>query len=162
MRGVIYGLSEDILSTIGYCSECGTCEHYACPFDLSPRRIIAELKQTLTERGMKFGKGDLGEESPWRDGREVPLPRLLARTGLDGFYKTAMFREMDWKPEYVRFPLKQWIGVPCTPVVSIGDRVSRGDVIGEVEPDKLGVCLSSSVDGVVESVDENQIVIRVG
>ena len=54
-------------------------------------------------------------------------------------------------PPVVEIPLSQHIGVPCTPTVSAGDRVLRGQLIGEV-PAGLGCPVHSSVSGTVKEI----------
>lgn len=54
-------------------------------------------------------------------------------------------------PPVVEIPLSQHIGVPCTPTVSVGDRVLRGQLIGEV-PAGLGCPVHSSVSGMVKAI----------
>ena len=54
-------------------------------------------------------------------------------------------------PPVVEIPLSQHIGVPCTPTVSVGDRVLRGQLIGEV-PAGLGCPVHSSVSGTVQAI----------
>ena len=60
--------------------------------------------------------------------------------------------------ELYLFPLRQHIGKPCTPTVSVGDRVLRGQCIGE--PDGLGAKIHSSVTGKVTKVMEDFIEIE--
>lgn len=54
--------------------------------------------------------------------------------------------------------LKQHVGAPCKPIVSVGDEVKKGQLVAE--PQGLGANIHSSVYGVVESVDDMQIVIK--
>ncbi len=54
-------------------------------------------------------------------------------------------------PDYVVIPMKQHIGAPCTPLVSVGDVVKRGQKIGDGE----GLCVPvhASVSGTVTAVE---------
>ncbi len=54
-------------------------------------------------------------------------------------------------PDYVVIPMQQHIGTPCTPLVSVGDRVCRGQKIGDGE----GLCapVHASVSGEVTAVE---------
>ncbi len=54
-------------------------------------------------------------------------------------------------PSVVEIPLSQHIGVPCTPTVSPGDRVLRGQLIGDVTAG-LGCPVHSSVSGTVKAI----------
>lgn len=55
------------------------------------------------------------------------------------------------------FPLKQNIGSPAVPAVTMGDIVKRGQVIATVSPDKLGVNVYTSVTGRVTAVTTDDI-----
>ena len=55
-------------------------------------------------------------------------------------------------PAKISVPLSQHIGAPCTPIVKIGDTVTRGQMIGNVE-NALGCPVHSSVSGKVISID---------
>lgn len=54
--------------------------------------------------------------------------------------------------------LRQHIGVPCTPVLSVGEHVVRGQLIAV--PDGLGVNIHASVSGVIEEMTASEIIIR--
>ena len=54
-------------------------------------------------------------------------------------------------PEYVYIPMSQHIGAHCTPTVAVGDRVDRGQVIGEIQAG-LGCPVHASVSGVVKEI----------
>ena len=55
-------------------------------------------------------------------------------------------------------PLKESVGVPVTPIVSVGDHVKRGQLIGK--PDGLGANLHASVYGTVTEINDKAIVIE--
>ena len=54
-------------------------------------------------------------------------------------------------PQQVVIPMQQHIGAPCTPLVQVGDRVLRGQKIGDGE----GLCVPvhSSVSGTVAAIE---------
>ena len=54
-------------------------------------------------------------------------------------------------PEEIFIPMSQHIGEHCTPIVKAGDRVLRGQIIGEIE-NGLGCPVHSSVSGVVKEI----------
>ena len=56
-------------------------------------------------------------------------------------------------PAKVTIPMLQHIGAPCTPLVKPGDKVDRGQKIGDVESG-LGCPVHSSVSGKVELIKE--------
>ena len=57
------------------------------------------------------------------------------------------------EPEYISIPLTQHVGVMCRPVVSVGDRVFRGQLVGEI-PGGLGCPVHSGISGVVKKIEE--------
>lgn len=61
---------------------------------------------------------------------------------------------------YFQFPLKQHIGAKAAPTIVKGDKVVRGQLLASKGENVLGANLYSSVSGVVEEVDEEQIVVR--
>lgn len=164
MRTAAYSAAPpfDGITTAFLCSECGLCWHYACPMGLSPARVNQNLKRQLSAGNMKnpHRRGALSP-SPWRDGRRVPTDRLISRLGLDSFEGHAPFVQPGLSPNQVSIPLKQHAGASAVAVVKPGDRVKRGDVIGEIPAGALGARVHASIDGVVESVG-NRIQIRAG
>jgi Na+-translocating ferredoxin:NAD+ oxidoreductase RnfC subunit len=61
----------------------------------------------------------------------------------------------------VSIPLKQHLGAPARAVVKPGDRVKRGDLLGEIPDQALGARIHASLAGRVVSVD-GQVVIQRG
>jgi Na+-translocating ferredoxin:NAD+ oxidoreductase RnfC subunit len=59
----------------------------------------------------------------------------------------------------VHVPLQQHLGQPAEPVVKTGDRVKKGDLLGEIPAGALGARVHASIDGIVESVGD-QVVIK--
>lgn len=58
----------------------------------------------------------------------------------------------------IQLLLRQHVGAPCTPVVRAGETVKRGSLVAV--PSGLGAQIFSSVDGTVEEILEDRIVIR--
>ena len=56
-------------------------------------------------------------------------------------------------------PLNQHLGAPSQPVVKIGDRVQRGDLIARIPEGKLGANVHASISGRVEAVTGEHVVI---
>ena len=142
------------------CSECGLCEKFACPMGVSPREINAQIKKVLMGNRVAWEAGDKEyRANPFRENRAVPTRRLIQRLGLTKY---------DGHPEYagehstslVRIPLRQHIGAPSTCVVSVGDRVSRGDLLGEVPEGAMAARVHSSIGGVVESIADGIVTIK--
>ncbi|NLB60833.1 MAG: electron transport complex subunit RsxC, partial [Clostridiales bacterium] len=62
----------------------------------------------------------------------------------------------EFEPSSVIIPMSMQMGPPCIPCVAKGDRVLKGQLIGEPQG-FLGVPIHSSVSGTVLSVEEHQL-----
>lgn len=58
-----------------------------------------------------------------------------------------------------RFPLKQHIGAPAAPTIVKDDKIVRGQLIASKGENELGANIHSSVTGVVEEINDNEIII---
>ena len=52
------------------------------------------------------------------------------------------------------------IGAPSEPVVAVGNRVKRGDLIARIPEGKMGANIHASVDGTILAVDGQSITIQ--
>lgn len=143
-----------VLSKAFLCSECGACEVYGCTMGLSPRRVNAELKRQFAGAGIK-NPHNAKPESPHsgREFRRIPTKRLLYRLGLDKYEHKAPLSQETVTTNDVRILLSQHIGAPAKPVVGIGSRVNKGDLIAEIPDGALGANLHASISGEVYHVD---------
>ncbi|NLL18070.1 MAG: 4Fe-4S dicluster domain-containing protein [Clostridia bacterium] len=161
MRGIKYlQTGEEVLNMALSCTECGACE-YACEvMMLSPRRVNAMLKQELGKNGIKLTPSD-GREAvtPGREFMKIPSQRLVSNLGLVPYNVPAPLEEIDYRPGKVTIPMKQHIGAPARPVVAVGERVERGQMIGEIPAGSMGAMVHASIDGVVREIS-NHIVIE--
>ncbi len=162
MRHLAYnpGWAGDVLDDALICSECGVCEKFACPMMLSPREINAAVKQKLLKEGVKREpKREAYQVSIFNDTRKIPLKRLMERLEVTKYDIHPPFYGDDIRINQVSIPLQQHLGQPAVPVVKTGDRVNKGDLIGEIPEGELGARVHASIDGVVESVGD-QVVIK--
>jgi Na+-translocating ferredoxin:NAD+ oxidoreductase RnfC subunit len=137
------------------CCDCGVCEHFSCPMGLSPRRINQAVKNELRARKIAYdGTREVDEgRTLWREYRRVPVPRLAARIGIDRYMNLPTADLGELSPAQVRIPFRQHIGALAKAVVKPGDKVSRGDVIGEIPAEAIGARIHASIDGWVTSID---------
>ncbi|SMF29799.1 4Fe-4S dicluster domain-containing protein [Desulfovibrio gilichinskyi] len=153
-------LDTEIAREALLCSECGVCEKFACPMMVSPREVNAQIKKVLMQAGVRWESSDKQLESnPFRDSRAVPTARLIQRLNVAKYdthpaFAGEMFSSM------VTIPLGQHIGAPATCVVSVGDRLHKGDLIGEIPEGAMGARVHASIDGVVESIADAMITIK--
>lgn len=143
------------------CSECSICELYACPMGLSPRLINVNYKKLLREKNIKYKseKEDYQIDDS-REYRKIPIKRLITRLGLEEYDIDVPFVKEDYIPGCVKIPMNQHIGAPASPIVNIGQKVKRGELIGEIQQNELGANVHSSIDGVVKSVSSKYIEIE--
>lgn len=76
--------------------------------------------------------------------------------GWDRKTQTRDLAPVVFSPQYVVVPMFQMVGPNCMPVVSAGDQVLVGQVIGQPEG-PMGVPVHASVSGTVEAVEERLI-----
>lgn len=151
---------EKILMEAMICCECGVCELYACPMGLSPKSMNAYVKNELRNKGIRYQK-EQGETiaKEIREYRKIPVDRLISRLNLNKYKGRKVVGPIEVKSNEVHIPLKQCIGKSSSPVVSMGDTVSKGQLVGEVKIDELGANVHSSIDGRVFEISDC-IVIR--
>ena len=144
-----------------FCSGCGLCEMYSCFQGLSPRTLIGKFKSGLKAAGVAAPKIE-GEPKPVenRELRRVPLARLRARLDLEKYNKSAPITDEELTPKEVKIMLSQHIGVPASPAVKKGDKVTVGQVVATAADGKLSVNIHSSIDGKVAEVNEKFILVR--
>lgn len=143
-----------------FCCSCGICTLYACPEDLYPREACEDAKRDLREAGVKVSQQRPLQVHPMKDARRVPVSQLRKRLKLDAYESEAPYEPGQVVPERVRVRLSQHVGRPADAGVRPGDRVEKGDAIGRVPADALGVDIHASVTGVVEEVTAAEVVIR--
>ncbi|MBV7271319.1 4Fe-4S dicluster domain-containing protein [Clostridium sp. PL3] len=139
--------------TASLCCECSVCELYACPAGLSPRLINIHYKQKLSEKGKRYAPSKVTFETlTSRDYRKIPVKRLIVKLGLKEYDVKAPMEEVEYFPQRVKISLKQHIGAPSVPVVEVGQRVSQGELIGEIPEKAMGARVHSSISGVVKEI----------
>jgi Na+-translocating ferredoxin:NAD+ oxidoreductase RnfC subunit len=161
MRHLAYnpGMIGEVLEDALICSECGVCEKFACPMMLSPREINAAVKRKLLKEGVKREpRRETYRVSPFNSTRKIPLKRLMERLKVTKYDSHPPFYDDDVQVRRVTIPLQQHLGKPAVPAVNAGDRVERGDLIGEIPEGALGARVHASIDGVVESVSDNVVI----
>jgi Na+-translocating ferredoxin:NAD+ oxidoreductase RnfC subunit len=136
-----------------YCCECGLCGVYVCPMRLSPDRISGMVKRELIAKGVTVESGRETRVNPNREYRRVPHERIVMRTELAS-YEGDVKKVDKLNPLRVSIPLKQHLGAAARPVVTVGDKVREGDVIGDAERSELGARVHASIDGAVVEVGE--------
>lgn len=148
-----------VYTNTAYCSSCGLCENYACPQGLSPRSVIAEFKSGLRAAGIRGEKPEVREVDPDRELKKVPVKRLKAKLGLYSYDIPAPFIDTTPTTKYVKIQMSQHIGAPAKPFVKEGETVKKGQKIADAA-EGLSVAIHCSIDGVVEKVNEKEVIVR--
>lgn len=165
MRSINYGLDGPtaVVTAAVLCSECRLCEAYACPLELSPMAYYRACKAELRRLGWqndvhrRMGLTPLAEQTH----RRVPVHRLIDRLGLATYAgRPLVADESEQRPESVHILLRQHAGAAAVPVVRQGQRVRRGDVVGEIPQGQLGARVHASIDGVVAGLAAEAVTIR--
>lgn len=149
---------EPFLNTM-FCSACGLCEMFSCPQGLSPRTMITQYKNGLRKAGIK---PPVVEPTPIKDSREYRRAwegRLMARLGLDKYEHPCLLDDNLRIAGEVKIMLSQHIGAPATACVNVGDSVKAGDIVGAAG-NGLSVNIHASVDGIVQEVTKDYIIIK--
>lgn len=152
---------EEFLRAFGSsqnCCECGICEMFACPMGLSPRKVNTYFKGKLRERGLQYPKNSNPVARPGVDQRRVPTGRLVARLGLIDHYHDHASECFEITPEQVFVPFRQHIGKPATPVVKVGDKVERGQLVAAAQ-DGISANIHTGLAGVVKEVASDGVLI---
>ncbi|GAB4317532.1 MAG: SLBB domain-containing protein [Candidatus Sumerlaeia bacterium] len=137
-----------------YCCECNICTMIACPEDLDPRNVCVQDKALVKQMGLKWDGGgrEIRPHSMYEH-RRTPISRLIAKLGLQNFRNLGPLREGVVETGRVRLPLKQHVGVPCEPLVRVGQQVKEGEIVAAPPAGQLGAPIHASIGGRVTAVD---------
>ena len=148
-----------------FCSECNLCSYCSCPEGLDPRGVNHQNKVRIIAEKNRWVNPPFHPERAelLASFRKTPTTRLMQRIGLNGFVNHGALLNRDYNPTKVTLLLRQHIGAPCAPLVQVGDAVTRGQAIA-IRPIKdgktaLGADLHASIDGVVQEITEDRIVV---
>jgi len=163
MRQINLGLDipPEVIKGALLCSECGLCEAVSCNMELSPRLMNRLIKQRLREAGYKADfSGQKAEADEMWAYRKIPTERVINRLGLSRYdvHPTRLVEDLGSKR--VEIPLRQHIGAPAAAVVRVGDKVKRGDLVGDIPTGAMGARIHASIDGEVTLVDPERVVIQ--
>lgn len=164
---ILYSASHEAISDkpvfvqSALCCGCGVCSMIACQQMLDPQAIAFGVKAELGKLGIRRENNHTPTQvNPNRQGRLVPSDVLASRLGVAKYVKSVTRDMREFKPKEVHILLRQHVGVPAVPTVSVGDKVKRGDEVARTPEDKLGTTMHASISGVVVAVDDTRIVIE--
>jgi Na+-translocating ferredoxin:NAD+ oxidoreductase RnfC subunit len=159
MRSLEFNLvgEANVIGT-SFCCECNLCSLYSCPEDLDPKNVCTQNKRRLAAEKTRW------ENPPFipkradqhMKNRKAPTGRLMQKLGLKQFRNVGPLVAGLIETDRVGIKLKQHIGAPCEPVVAKGDRVTKGQVVGQrpLQDGKpaLGTPVHASMDGTVTEI----------
>lgn len=152
--------TEQMISEAMLCCQCGVCEQYACIFGLSPNKVYAMVKDAILRVGLTFDFSNRLCDDIMFEYRKISALKYARKLGLERYLVHTDFEPSgSYIPNTVTIPLSQHTGAPAKPVVKTGDMVKTGDLIGEIPPGVLGARIHASIDGRVEEVSDEHILI---
>lgn len=163
MRQINLGLDvpPEVIERAVLCSECGLCEVFACPMELSPRVVNHAIKERFLAMRYRpeFPMRPLAVRSDFPY-RKVPVARIEGRLQLERYKRRSLVHLGEVPPpRRVELLLKQHAGAPARPVVQVGDTVKEGDVVGEMGGE-VSARVHASIAGRVVFVDAERVVIE--
>lgn len=164
MRSLGFNLSgkADVMGT-SFCCECNLCTYYSCPESLDPCGVMKENKARLMAEKKRWENPPFNQRRAelLLENRKAPTSRLMQRLGLKKYNNKGPLRDAALQTRKVGIALKQHIGAPCEPLVTVGRKVARGREVGRppVKDGKpaLGAAVHASIDGTVTAVDAKTI-----
>lgn len=162
VRAVAYGTPADENVTAALtCCQCNLCEYFSCPAGINPKMANVFYMGKLREQGIRHTPKAEFRAHPMRKYRMIPSKRLIARLNISQYNVAAPLDEHHViASERLGFALNKHVGAPAVPVVQAGEHVAAGQKIADIAVGKLGACVHASVDGTVEAVEGNIIIIR--
>lgn len=146
-----------------FCCECNLCSMYSCPEDLDPRSVCGQNKRRLAAEKRRWENPPFlpqRAEQHLRN-RQAPTSRLMQKLGLMQFTNKGPLEDRLLPATKVGIALKQHLGSPCEPAVQVGQRVTKGQVVGTppVNGGKpaLGAPVHASINGVVTAVGDGVV-----
>jgi len=146
-----------------FCCECNLCSYYSCPESLDPKNVCGQNKRRLMAEKKRW------ENPPFNArraelhsaNRRAPTSRLMTKLDLRQFRNVGPLNDVPLAVDRVGIKLKQHVGAPCEPAVSVGRHVKQGEAVGRppVADGKpaLGAPVHASIEGIVTAI-ENGVV----
>ena len=164
MRSLEFNLvGESDVRGASFCCECNLCSLVSCPEDLDPKNVCSQNKQRLAEAKSKWVDPPLNASRAdlHMANRKAPMKRLMTKLGLTQFHNVGPLLPDLMAATKVGIKLKQHVGAPCQPTVSVGQAVRVGDPVGQppISGGKpaLGAPVHASISGNVIAIDDGVV-----
>ena len=141
------------------CCSCGLCTLYACPEELFPKEACDQSKAEMKKANVKWSGPTTVKPHPMREGRRLPIKTLMKKLHIAQYDHPAPLQNVVLSPRRVVLPLKQSAGSANLSLVKAGERVSEGQMIGEVPEKALGAAIHAPFAATVSEVTANHIVL---
>jgi Na+-translocating ferredoxin:NAD+ oxidoreductase RnfC subunit len=157
------GVKSDVITGAYLCCECGLCGAlFQCPAGLSPNRINARFKKIFaTSKISNPHQKNVSKVREDRDGRLVPVERLMQRLCLTQYNNLAILNPEVKNVNIVKIPLNEHIGKASEPIVKRNDNVKAGEMIAVIPDGAIGSNVHSSINGKVMEVNSEYIKLSV-
>lgn len=139
------------------CCACGLCTLYACPEDLFPKEACDKSKREMKAEGIKYVQSKPVKVHPMKEGRRVPIKQLTKRLNLQEYDVHTPYTPAKINVNNVKILLKQHVGEKSIPVVAIGSKVEKNQLIAKAVEGKLGTNIHASISGIVTHVSDDFI-----
>jgi len=164
MRSLGFNLvGESNVAGTAFCCECNLCSLYSCPEDLDPKNVCMQNKRRLAAEKKHWNNPpfDPRRAELHLENRKAPMSRLMLKVGLTPFRNVGPLEDRLLETRKVGIQLKQHVGAPCEPVVGVGDRVTKGQVVGRPPQSDgktaLGAPVHASIDGEVTAIHDGTV-----
>jgi Na+-translocating ferredoxin:NAD+ oxidoreductase RnfC subunit len=141
------------------CCSCGLCTLYACPEELYPKEACDQSKAEMKKANVKWTGPTTVKPHPMREGRRLPIKTLMKKLYIAQYDHPAPLSSVTLAPRRVVVPLKQCAGSRGVSLVKTGDKVTAGQMLGNVPEKALGAAVHAPFAGTVGEVTANHIVL---
>ncbi len=116
-----------------FCCECNLCSLYSCPEDLDPKNVCTQNKRRLAAEKQRwenppFNPAAAGAAHGQPQGAHAAADHEAGPAAVP--QRRAAGRHACCRPSKVGIKLKQHVGAACEPLVGVGQRVTKGQVVG--------------------------------
>jgi Na+-translocating ferredoxin:NAD+ oxidoreductase RnfC subunit len=142
------------------CCACGLCTLYACPEELFPKEACDQSKAEMRKANVKWSGNMNVKVHPMRDGRRVPIKTLMKKLHITQYEHPAPWQPRALAPKRLALALKQSAGSPSQPRVKAGDRVTAGQLLGDIPEKALGAAIHAPVAATVAEVTASHVILQ--
>ena len=141
------------------CCNCGLCTYYACNFGLKPSQVMQTLKSAIASKGVRpLRRSTARWTAAWRTRRSRRAPDRAPRHR--GIRRSRAHGGKAPDDELRAHRAAHGRRRSSVPVVAVGDKVRKNQLVADIAEKKLGVKMHASISGVVTDITADYIEIR--